>query len=410
MKSWWAVLLGLVLRLAWCKFAPCPWKTGTEDRKLVVATCDTRTGWREFHAMKLWNVTGEYLRVVDGISMTNVCKGENWGKLGFLTKPLLYLNFIKRFMSQPGADKTHVILMDSDTFWAASNLSHIWHNYDCARGSKHAVVSTEMSCWVGRYCNQTDIDKWYSNAHLAPSYSPFVNSGVVMGQIHHVARMLDHVITHNKSYYTTYGRKYKFDDQLAIGDYALLVAPQEVAVDYHQQLSASCSVHAPGDPPDEGWPFLCKNRNGSLSFSCHIFNNIARRQGHFHIDKSSCLVQRVVTSGMVLREELSSLAPLPIIWHGNGTSSFSPVLPAELDGDYEWTYPLLAPFVSMGIRSWEEGMHRFWLQLVQVHGGQERTDGQRVRHSLRIQLKSELQRERHRLLRMHDDPALSALA
>lgn len=308
----------LVLK-GWSKFTPCPMTPSPANgRKLIVATCDTRIGWREFHAMKVWNVTGEHLRLNDGLSMINVCKGENWGKLGFLTKPLLYSNYIKSFMSEPDADKIHVVLMDSDTFWAASNLDHIWHNYDCARGKKHVIVSTEMSCWVGRYCNQTDIDRWYSNAHKAPSYSPFVNSGVVMGQIHHVARMLDHVIVNNKSYYTTYGKKYKFDDQLAIGDYALLVAPNEVAVDYHQQISASCSIHAPGDPPDEGWPFLCKNRNGTLSFSCHIYNNPIRRQGHFFVDKGSCLVQRAVKPGMWLSEELSTLSATPIVWHGNG--------------------------------------------------------------------------------------------
>lgn len=312
------VIISLLAFLTYGKFIACPHKSGAEDRKLIVATCDTRRGWKEFHALKVWNVTGEHLRTKDQLSMTNVCTGENWGRLGFLTKPLLYLRYIQNFMTQPDADKIHIIFMDSDTFWSASSLAHIWHNYDCARGDKQVVVSTEMSCWVGRYCNQTDIDRWYSRAHETPSYSPFVNSGVVMGQIHHVARMLDHVITHNMSYYTTYGRKHKFDDQLAIGDYALAVAPQEVAVDYHQQLSASCSIHAPGDPPDEGWPFLCKNRNGTLSFSCHIYNNLLRRQGHFTVEKDNCLVQRIVRDRMALNEELSTLAPKPIVWHGNG--------------------------------------------------------------------------------------------
>jgi len=305
--------------------------------------------------------------------MKNVCKGENWGKLGFLTKPLLYLNYIKSFMTLPDADNTHIILMDSDTFWSATSLAHIWHNYDCARGNKHVVVSTEMSCWVGRYCNQTDIDRWYSNAHKAPSYSPFVNSGVVMGQIGHVARMLEHVIVHNKTYYTTYGRKYKFDDQLAIGDYALVVAPNDVAVDYHQQISASCSIHAPGDPPDEGWPFLCKNRNGTLSFSCHIYNNPIRRQGHFHLNKESCLVDRVVTDGMALREELLTLAPAPIVWHGNGK-------PFDI-----YRCALLKMAVCDG-RGGEEDLFGLWIQLVQVFLGEERTDGQGIRQAVRLQL------------------------
>jgi hypothetical protein len=304
------------------KYIPCPPKQGKEDRKLIVATCDTRSGWKEFHAMKLWNVTGHHLSQ-EGLSMKNVCKGENWGRLGFLTKPLLYLNYIKTFLNDPSVDikKTHIILMDSDTFWSARNIEHIWYNYDCARGDKNLLLSTEMSCWVGRYCNQTDIDRWYSDPSKFLSYSPFVNSGVVMGRIDSMAKMLNHVIVNNQSYWTTYGRKYKFDDQLAYVDYGLITAPQETAIDYYQLISASCSIHAPGDPPDDGWPFLCKNRNGTLSFSCHIYNNLLRRLGHFHLDSSSCMVQRVVTPTMVLREELESMTPTPIIWHGNGKST-----------------------------------------------------------------------------------------
>eukprot|EP01033_Poteriospumella_lacustris_P003028 gene3028-2217_t len=102
--------------------------------------------------------------------------------------------------------------------------------------------------------------------------------------------MLDYVVVNNRSYYTTYGRKHKFDDQYAIADYAIKVAPQVAALDYHQSISASCSIHAPGDPPDEGWPFLCRNRN-------------AHRQVH---------------KGMVLEQELRTLDETPLVWHGNG--------------------------------------------------------------------------------------------
>jgi len=50
--------------------------------------------------------------------------------------------------------------------------------------------------------------------------------------------MLEHVITNNASYFITY-HKEKFDDQYAYTDYAFKIAPQEVALDYHQQLLAS---------------------------------------------------------------------------------------------------------------------------------------------------------------------------
>ena len=316
------VVIRCNLSLLPCNYEP----NGSENRRMLAITCDTRSGWKEFHAMKVWNVTGKHLRE-NGILMKNVCRGENWGKLGFLTKPLLYKKFLQQFLLSYSDQKNllHVILMDSDTFWAAQNENHIWRNYDCARGGRHLVVSTEMSCWVGRYCNQDDLNRWYNDSSKFPSYSPFVNSGVVIGRVDVVIEMLDYVITHNQSYYTTYGRKHKFDDQYAIADYSLRVSPERVAIDYHQLISASCSIHAPGMPPDEGWPFLCKNRNGSLSFSCHIYNNLLRRLGHFVLDKSNCLVQRTVNDRMTLSVELSTLATEPIIWHGNGKGKRLPI-------------------------------------------------------------------------------------
>jgi len=45
------------------------------DRILHVAVCDTRSGWKEFQALKIWNVTGAALRD-QGVRMSNVCKGE----------------------------------------------------------------------------------------------------------------------------------------------------------------------------------------------------------------------------------------------------------------------------------------------------------------------------------------------
>jgi len=66
------------------------------------------------------------------------------------------------------------------------------------------------------------------------------------------------VIAHNESYHITYFKK-KFDDQYAYTDYAYVVKGlTEVAVDYHQQLLASFSIHAPGEPYEDGWPFSCR--------------------------------------------------------------------------------------------------------------------------------------------------------
>jgi len=98
-------------------------------------------------AMKVWNITGKGLRQ-HGLSMLNVCKGRNWGKYGFLTKPLIYYDYINSLpkKSAKGGD-VFVILMDSDTFWGTDSISKIWNRFDCARKGKPVVVSTK--CLAG---------------------------------------------------------------------------------------------------------------------------------------------------------------------------------------------------------------------------------------------------------------------
>jgi hypothetical protein len=139
-----------------------------------------------------------------------------------------------------------------------------------------------------------------------------------MGKMENVAAMLEYVISHNKSYYVTVGQKYKFDDQYAIADYAINVNPGDVQLDFHEQLSASCSIHAEANPPDEGWPFVCKTRTGELSKSCPNYTNLMTKLGHFAVNDTSCRAYRHVSANMALKEELESLALHPVIYHGNG--------------------------------------------------------------------------------------------
>lgn len=308
-----------VLLLHSIKYESCIIKPHEETRRLFVATCDTRSGWKEFISLKTWNITGYSLRS-QGVSMTNVCSGKNWGANGYLTKPLIYLDYLKTLAKITTPESPiYVILMDSDTFWAVNDISIIWDKFDCARGSKEVVLATEMSCWVGRYCREEDLHRWYNHTELTPSYSPFVNSGIVMGSIEKVQKMLNYVVVHNKSYYITYTNKHKFDDQYAIADYAIKVAPEDVALDYSQQLLASFSIHAPADPPDDpGWPFVCKNKLGKLDTSCPNWTMKLTKMGHYKMNQTSCNLQRNYWEQMPIKEELESLAKDPIIWHGNG--------------------------------------------------------------------------------------------
>lgn len=314
------LILVLLLLVIECKeYKECTSSIVDENRELHILTCDTRTGWKEFSALKVWNVTSTAIRNDKNVYMKNICSGKSWRVHGYLTKPLLYLNYLKSLplKSNTTSGYVHAILMDSDTFWANNSVSALWNRYDCARGDKHIVLSTEMACWVGRYCTQEDLDKWYSKSAETPSYSPFANSGVIMGAISNLKDMLEYVVVNNQSYYITY-IKNKFDDQYAIADYAIRVAPQEVALDYHQQLSATFILHAEGSEPEDVWPFRCKTQRGNISLNCPNWTPLLNKLGHFKMDEDTCYVHRQVWKDIPMSVELATLATHPIIWHGNG--------------------------------------------------------------------------------------------
>lgn len=122
----------------------------------------------------------------------------------------------------------------------------------------------------------------------------------------------------NLHVHLTPGGKMKFDDQFAIADYAIVVAANDVALDVHQQLLASCSIHAPPVPEEDGWPFVCKTVNGNISRSCVDYTTYMFRHDYFVINEKHCNAERNLQTRLKLYTQMSSLAPDPIIWHGNG--------------------------------------------------------------------------------------------
>lgn len=300
------------------KFVDCPKKDTDfrENRKLFVATCDSRLGYKSHWALRAWNSSGYNLRKKNNLPMINVCYGKSWKTYEFLTKPMLYKNYVSKLPQD-----AYIILMDSDTFWAVDDVSTIWHRFDCARNGKEMVLSTEMQCWIGRYCNEDDIKRWYSDVTNIPTYSPFANSGVVMGKNQQIIEMLDYVIKNNKKYFIEKpGNKYKFDDQYAYVDYAITLKPDIVALDYHQQLLSSFSVHVPalnGEEP-ERWGFRCKRKNGTISMHCPDYTQKMMREGYFHLDQKSCELSRKLPENGALNSYLESISPHTVIWHGNG--------------------------------------------------------------------------------------------
>ena len=95
------------------KFVDCPKKDTDfrENRKLFVATCDSRLGYKSHWALRAWNSSGYNLRKKNNLPMINVCYGKSWKTYEFLTKPMLYKNYVSKLPQD-----AYIILMDSDTF------------------------------------------------------------------------------------------------------------------------------------------------------------------------------------------------------------------------------------------------------------------------------------------------------
>ena len=293
----------------------CPYSFASHDRKLFVAMCDSRGGIRGLSFTKLWNITGQNLRD-QGASMVNVCYNYvEYGKHGTLTKPLLFNDYIKKnLLQKPHSDLYYVILMDSDTYWSIDSLQRLWNLYDCARNNKNVVISSEMNCWIGRYCSEEDVQKWFPDLPYIPSYSPFLNSGIVMGKAYDVSFMLDYVINNNQSYYVQAKYKQKFDDQLAIADYALYKARENVSLDYYQLLAGNFAIHA----PQINKYFVCKSLNGTLSSNCGDYTLMMSRKGYLYVNSTTCALQRKIYPTLPFYEYLTNLSVTPALWHGNG--------------------------------------------------------------------------------------------
>lgn len=300
----------------------------SSSRTLVAITCETRSGMNGLNALKVWNITGDALRR-DGLVMVNVCEGVKWNTHHFLTKPLFYSNYIRTIVDNNrlvnfsfSYNTTYVILMDSDTFWSVSSINILWMKFDQIRNTKSPaapiVVATEVQCWIGRYCDTNDVQRWYPDPNITSSYSLFVNSGFIMGKASNVLKMLEYIIENNKTYIINSGnKKIKFDDQFAITDYALSIAPHEVALDYQQSLSAGFSMHiAVGDT---GW-FICKANYQNISYRCGDNKNLSLRKEIIYMNETTC---HVVRNGHLAQNTLHypilrDLSANPVLWHGNG--------------------------------------------------------------------------------------------
>jgi hypothetical protein len=278
----------------------------------------------------IWNITGNKLLQAGGndFEMINICANIKWN--GFLTKPATYLTYaqsLQKFAKEKGIldDDIAIMFVDSDTFWSTHSVASVFQKYDCIRKEKSLVMSTEISCWVGRYCTTADLDKYYRDRE-SPSYSSFINSGLVMGSPSALVHMLQYIIDNNKESYVMKGSGIKkFDDQHAFVVYESLHR-NRVALDYHQELFGSLSLVV--DLNHTKYPFVCESRaqrEYKYHLSCDdITLNVAGRKA-YSVDPATCELRRVasledanIPHGDMVNEFLRTVATDPVIWHGSG--------------------------------------------------------------------------------------------
>jgi hypothetical protein len=184
-----------------------------------------------------------------------------------------------------------------------------------------------------------NITKYYNESVVAatPSYSPFANSGMIMGSMGALVDMLGYVVEHSSDYFLIkphQNNRYLFDDQFAYADYCHSVRPEICMLDYHQSLAASISMTWDDVVPDEvaaassTWPFVCRVLGtDTISFHCPDVRFKVARAGYLHLDPDTCGIVREwkphsrnpnLSENFLYKEQLQSLDPRPAIYHGNG--------------------------------------------------------------------------------------------
>ena len=240
---WWDIacfLLACLVAIIHAKKVPPPKCRRTSEvgrRSLHVLYCNTRMSEELFDLFQENTGVNRIKESFDGqLHVMNSCHNSTWR--GWDTKVAKYASSIDHIISErrkTGTQNipTSIMLADTDTLWSVTSVKDIFEMYDCVRKDKDLVMSTEVMCWVGRHCTESDIKLFYSNIS-SPSYSSFINAGLSMGSPHALLKLLDFVLHSELSYVPKGG----LNDQRG---YALYSAtfPHLVAPDYHQQLFGS---------------------------------------------------------------------------------------------------------------------------------------------------------------------------
>lgn len=240
------------------------------DRHIYIFVMDSRKGKSLFEYMTPWILSTSKLKEASNVHMIHV--GNKWDRKSdakFYAKPLNYLRYANAAIEAEktaGRDpnKAYAMLLDSDIFWSNPSVDELFQRYECSRNGRDLVVSTELNCWLGRYCKLSDVQQLYATTPNA--YSVFVNSGAMIGTIQSIQLLLSNITESKDMYFIENGiGRRKYDDQFAVSVYAL-ERPSMVALDIHQHLFATYTMldHRTNisDVKNKNWPFVCRDSDG----------------------------------------------------------------------------------------------------------------------------------------------------
>jgi hypothetical protein len=273
-SSWSLIaLLGLACCILYSSARPCPKCQEVEqniqypDRHIYIFVMDSRKGKSLFEYMTPWILSTSKLKESPSVHMIHV--GNKWDRKSdakFYAKPSNYLRYANAAIEAEKAagrdvNNAYGMLLDSDIFWSNPSVEELFQRYECSRDGRELVVSTELNCWLGRYCKLSDIEQLYATTPNA--YSVFVNSGAMIGTIQSIQLLLVNITESKDMYFIENGiGKRKYDDQFAVSVYAL-ERPSLVALDVHQHLFATYTMldHATNasDVKNKNWPFVCRD-------------------------------------------------------------------------------------------------------------------------------------------------------
>lgn len=256
----------------------------------------------------------------------------NWdskSSLKFLTKPLAYLTEINEIiknnkLNNEDINDSYGLLVDSDILWSNYTLMEIWNKYESTRNNKPIVVSSELNCWIGKFCSKEDIQHVYFSK-TETGYSSFINSGAIIGTISSLQHMLQNLTTDYKLYFLKTDKGYVYDDQYAFSLYAR-DNPHLVTVDSHQVLFGTFQIYDPQPIPLLESGYVCKvdESPSNFSYGSKELTGLALKTGSIAFNHKTCQIERFphklehIQQAKSIYHIMSTLSNQPLLWHGNG--------------------------------------------------------------------------------------------